>query len=319
MTHTRLALAAAVLLIAGASAWLWIRPHGAGPGAASRHGPGVAGSAPAAGTSTQTAPASHGTRHGMPGNDDPFLTPDLRHTLEALLFEAGEAGSPDELKRRLAALVHRHFPAEFATRALALAERYVDYRVALGSVKPPADPGDPRALRSALEARQKVRERHFSAEEYEALFAQGDALDRYTVARLEIERNTSLTAAQKQAALRQAEQELGPQEVAQRAQATAHLTVAEQTAAWNAQGLGDNERYAQRAAVHGAEAAQRLARLDQEERDWQARLGQYANARNQALNPAQLQQLRDQLFTPAEQLRLEAALTLKAQVSTAQR
>lgn len=318
MTRARLALAAAALLIAGASAWWWSQSSGAGlAGLGGGHSTvaGVSVTAPNA----LAVPARPDTRTGNTHRDDPFLTPELLHQLEAMLLEAGEAGSPEELKRRLAALVHRHFPAEFATRALALAERYVDYRVALGSVKPPADPGDPRALRGALEARQKVRERYFSAEEYDALFAQGDALDRYTVARLEIERNASLTASQKQAALRQAEQELGPEQLALRAQASAHLAVAEQTAAWNAQGVGDNERYAQRAAQHGTEAAQRLARLDQDERDWQSRLSQYANARSQALSPAQLQQLRDQLFNQGEQLRLEAALTLQAQVSTAKR
>lgn len=318
MTRTRLTLAAAAVLLAGAGAWWWSQSPGAGLADLGGRQSAIAG-ASAAGPTALAVPGRPDTRASTTSRDDPFLTPELLHTLEAMLLEAGEAASPDELKRRLAALVHRHFPAEFATRALALAERYVDYRVALGSVKAPADPGDPRALRSALEARQKVRERHFSPEEYDALFAQGDALDRYTVARLEIERNASLTAAQKQAALRQAEQDLGSEQLAQRAQASAHMGVAEQTASWDAQGLGDNERYAQRAAQHGPEAAQRLARLDQEERDWQARLNQYANARGQALSPAQLQHLRDQLFNPGEQLRLEAALTLQAQASTAKR
>ena len=55
------------------------------------------------------------------------------------------------LKTRLLALVPRYFPAQYAVQATALMERYMDYRVALGGLKPLTDPGDPRALRAALD------------------------------------------------------------------------------------------------------------------------------------------------------------------------
>lgn len=242
---------------------------------------------------------------------DPFLTSDLRHKLEAMLLEAGDAPTPAALKARLAGVVARHFSAGEATRALALAERYVDYRVALGEIKPPADAGDPRALSAAVQARQRVRERYFAGEEYHALFAQEEELDRFTIARLEIERNASLTPAQKLAALKDAESELGDAQKAARADAVAHVAVAAQTASFDAQGVSEQARYAHRRNQYGDAAAQQLAQLDREEAQWQQRLSQYAAARDGKATESQLQQLRQQLFSAEEQLRVEAALELR--------
>ena len=187
----------------------------------------------------------------------------------------------------------------------------MDYRVALGSLKPPTDPGDPRSLRAALDARQQAREQHFTIKEYEALFAQEARLDRYTVARIEIERNSALTTPQKQAALKDAERGLSDAQRAERDAATAHINVASQTAGFDAQGTTDNERYAQRRAQYGDVAATQLGQLDREERDWQARLNDYAAAQARKASPEQLQLLRQQLFSQQEQLRVETALTAR--------
>ena len=111
---------------------------------------------------------------------DSFLSPHLRDRLEALLLEAGEAASPEELKHRVEALVSAHFAPHEAARARALLGRYVDYRVALGALQLPADLGDPRALRDTVDARRRVRELHFMPDEYQALFGADDDFDRYS-------------------------------------------------------------------------------------------------------------------------------------------
>lgn len=293
----------------GLAWWLWQAPgetQSTRPRADSKAVP-----RPGAGRLSDLAtPARPGQAEGT-SLRDPFLTADLRHQFEEMLLEAGEAGNPAELKQKLAALVARRFPPALATRAMALMERYVDYRVALGRIATPADTSDPRALRAALDARQRVRERYFSPEEYEALFAQEAELDRFTLARLEIERNPDLTPAQKLAAQREAEHELGEGQRLLRANAVAHIAVASQTAAFDAGGVSEQERHAQRRAQYGDSAAQQLAQLDHEERDWQARLSRYAAAQGLKSSPAQLQQLRDQLFTAQEQMRIEGALAAR--------
>ncbi|WP_261212545.1 lipase secretion chaperone [Variovorax sp. CY25R-8] len=248
---------------------------------------------------------------------DSFLTPNLRDRIEALLLEAGEAASPEDLKRRVEALVPAHFAPHEAARARALLGRYVDYRVALGALQLPADLGDPRALRDTVEARRRVREQHFMPDEYQALFGADDDFDRYSLARLEIERNTGLTPAQRQAALEDNERSLGETQRAQRAQTVAQLQVASQTAALEARGASDQERFAERSAQYGAPAAQQLAQLDREERDWQGRLAQYAALQSAKADAQSLEQMKQQLFTPEERMRLEAALQLRAQAAAA--
>jgi len=312
------AAGAAVLLALGTAAVLW--PQGGSapaPGAAAPQGGAHAAAAPgpyAAPGSARAPGASFFTRrsaHAAADNADPLLAPGLRDSLEALLADAGEAGDPEALKQRLAALVSAHFPAELSARALALAGRYVDYRVALGRLSAPQDPTDPGALRDALEARHQVRQQFFDDAEYDALFARADELDRYTLARLEIARNPDLSAEQRAQALRAAESELPAERRAEREAATAHLAAAAQTAAFNAQNADDYTRHAARSAQYGEAAAHALARLDREERDWQQRLDQYSQARAQGDGPA-LQQLRLQLFTAEEQQRVDAALALRS-------
>lgn len=240
-----------------------------------------------------------------------FLTRGLRLQLEDLLLEAGEAPTPAALKQQLAPLVSKYFSGAELLLAAELLERYVDYRVALGAIKAPADPSDPEALRAVLDARRLVREKHFSADEHAALFAQEEELDRFTVARLQIERNPDLTAAQKAAAVREAERDLSDGQRAARTEAVAHIAVASQSAAFEAAGVSEHERYAQRRRQYGEAAAQQLAQLDREERDWQARLDAYAAGKARNGPAGQLSRLRQQLFTPDEQLRVDAALALR--------
>lgn len=278
------------------------------PGAASPASGGTPANAAAA------ASAASGPSAGAPaGIADPFLTADLRHRLEEMIQEAlaGTApGDAEALKARVLALVGKHFPQDMAARASALATRYVDYRAALGKVALPADPTDPRALRAAVEERQRLQRRHFTGEEYDVLFAKEAELDRYTLARLEIERHPGLTPAQKDAALRSAERELDEKERAARLAATQHLDAAAQTSALNARNASDAEKFAAREASYGQAAARELEKLDREDRDWQARLSEYAYARTR-LTPQELQQFRDARFTVQEQMRLEAALALR--------
>jgi lipase chaperone LimK len=313
--HKRAAFLATALLALGLAVWL-VQPGGDASRLTAREPALQRTNGSSTADQLVAATAQPTPRLGKDDGADEFLTRDLRFRIEDLLLEAGEADTPAALKGRLAALVNRHFSGRDTVRALALAERYVDYRVALGTIKPPADAGDPRALRSALGARQRIREKHFSADEYRALFAQEEELDRFTLARLEIERNDALTASQKAAALRDAERELSGAQRTARVEAVAQVAVAAQTAAFEAASVGDHERFAQRRAQYGDAAAAQLAQLDREERNWQSRLDAYAAGR--AANPGAEQVLREQLFSPQEQLRIDAALALRRLPATTQ-
>ena len=98
---------------------------------------------------------------------------------------------------------------------------------------------------------------------------------------------------------------------AARQASVAHLAAADQTADLNARHADDATRHAERSARYGEAAAQALARRDEEDRQWQRRLDQYQQARAATGEGPALQQLRQQLFTPEERLRVDAALALR--------
>lgn len=312
------ALAVLAALVLGAAAWLAVRPpaeDGAGPAATAQAAWGGApGQAGARGGSADPfmAPRPAGQQDGPLA--DPLLRPGLRYAMDELLnaaLQSGDVRDAAELKRRLQALVDQHFGADVRDRALALALRYVDYRAALGKVAPPADMSDAKAVREAMQARDGIRQQFFDRAEYDALFADEAALDRHTLARLDIDANRSLTPEQRDQALRAAEEALPPAMRAQREAATAQLGVAQQTAALDARGADDATRFAERSARYGEAAAQALAARDTEERQWQQRLDQYQQARAANGEGPALQQLRQQLFSPEERLRVDAALALR--------
>lgn len=310
------------LLVAAGAWWALSQPSPDVPAAALVQGTKLPGATPPA--DQQAVALANDRRATQPITTDSFLTEHLQQTFEDMLLEATTHGESGELRdvavlrQRLNALVGKYFPPELMQRATALLMRYVDYRQALGQLAAPTDPADPSAMRAALQARDRVRQQYFSAEEHVALFAQDERLDRYTLARLGIERQTQLSAEQKRAALDVAAQGLSDSQRAQRSAAVQHLDVQTQTAAFDSHNVPAAERHAQRSAQYGEPAASRLAQLDGQERRWHNSLDQYAQAA--AALPAnadvaqrqQLEQLRQQLFTPEQQLRVDAGLELRA-------
>lgn len=304
--HAWGAVAIALLLALAALLWRQARPA-AGAVRLSRMGDTFI---------TQPIPPAHpmhSTARPQEGaGADPLLAPGLRHTLEMLLLEAGGASDPLQLKQRLAERMGTHFPAALAVRALALAKRYVDYRVALGLLEAPPDAGDAGALRAALQARQALRLQFFDGPEHAALFAQEEALDRYALARIEALLEPGLGAGQRALALRAAQALLPAEKIDEYRATSEHLAAAAQTAGFDARDADPATRHAARSARWGGAAAQALAALDREEQHWQQRLGQYGQALAQpGRDGAALQQLRQQLFSAEEQPRIDAALALR--------
>lgn len=159
-----------------------------------------------------------------------------------------------------------------------------------------------------------MRSGYFAPEENEALFARDAELDRYTLARLQIERNSVLSKSRKEAALRK-------QPGSARSNAR-NGPMRQATSSWLNRPLhstpvasANRRATPKRQAAHGDAAARNLAQLDREERNWQTRLGDYDAARKSGASEQDLQRVRGRFFSESEQLRLPGALTARKQAA----
>ena len=294
------AVAAGVALAAVAGWWLAAGPAPAdGPVAASSAAIGREGVAPAA--PLATVPASD----ARPG-PDAMLNPSLILIFEGALAEA-QATSKATFMAVAPGLLAKRLPAELRARAMGLLERYVDMQEAMQALPPPTG-GDPASLRKTIEARAEVRQKYFAPEEIEGLFGDEIRQDTLMADKMALARNANLTPEEREAAAKRSEEALlTPEQREQRRAFTAQVDVQRQTEAMDARGASPQERFTERSAAYGYEAARALATLDQENQDWNNRLDQYANA-----PPDQQDQLRETLFNERERLRLSGALALRS-------
>lgn len=165
-------------------------------------------------------------------------------------------------------------------------------------------------LAERLDALSQLRRRWFGAEA-DLLWADEEAYDRLTLARLALR---ELPETEREARLSELDASRPQAVSAPQALAETALTAEAFERSLDARGLSAAERHAERRAVWGEAAAQRLQALDTERAQWQQRMQHYARSRaaieaDSRLSPAQREAaLRALLqgFEPHEQRRLLA-------------
>lgn len=206
------------------------------------------------------------------------------------------------------------------SQALALLERYVAYGIAIEKLQE----GQPDGITTdgfdlaALNQRQReldaLRQSHFSPQEIDAFFGEDAQLDNYTLARIGIQQNESITDEQRQRQFQQLEHQLPEPVRMARKRAVIHGDVYQQAQHLKASGASEAELYNLRAKELGEEAATNLARLDREQNQWQERLSHYRQQRARILEAglsetdrsSAIENLRNDLFDGPERLRVSA-------------
>ncbi|MBA1147695.1 hypothetical protein H0Z60_11590 [Ectothiorhodospiraceae bacterium WFHF3C12] len=202
---------------------------------------------------------------------------DLKRLFEYFLTGLGRA-SPRALRERLrAAVVKRGLPPDAVAGVLALFDRYLDYREALGELARPGTGAD--SLRAAYEARRQLRREVLGPAAAEGLFAREEAVDRHALEKRAIMGNDRLTAQQRQRRLALIQQQLPADVRRSRERARLALELRERTRALREAGAGEARIHALRQELVGAEAAQRLSELEQRRETWQDRLRAYRRER----------------------------------------
>ena len=205
-------------------------------------------------------------------------------------------------------------------QALALLERYVSYGMSLEEMQARMPAGvttegfDLAALKQRQQALDSLRQEYFDRDENAAFFQDEQQLDDFTLARLEVENNESLSAAEKQRRIAQLEQQLPEKVRTARKRAVVHGDVYEKAEALKANNASEAELFQLRAAELGEQAALELAKLDKQQAQWKQRLADYRQQKAQieqaSLSPtdrdAAIGELRERLFSGPEQMRVRA-------------
>ena len=171
------------------------------------------------------------------------------------------------------------------------------------------------AMRQRELAVQALRARLFSPEAHQAFFAQEEAYNQFTLQRLSIRHDASLSDQQKAEALDQLRAGL-PEEMQEMLVPQLQSELRQQTAILQANGASGEQIRQLRLQLVGAEATGRLEALDRQRQQWQQRLSDYRQEKakleaNTGLSDADrqqaLQRLAEERFDERERLRLDAA------------
>ena len=233
---------------------------------------------------------------------------DLRRLFDYFLSALGERDVAAIRALLLAHVRERHGDA-IGNQVAALFDRYVDYQQALAAMIAP--PGE--ALRERLERVRDLRRRLLDPAMAEAFFGDEERYTEYVLDRRDMLADGSLDGVERDRRLQELDARLAPEQRAQMQEANTALLVDEQNRQFDALRLDPAQRQAEREALFGGEAAQRLAAADAEQTAWDARVAAYVQARNALRADARLDTaardraitaLRARSFDAAEQRRI---------------
>ncbi len=250
------------------------------------------------------------------GNGNLVISRGVRQMFDYFLTAVGEEDLTTIIARIRAYIRHK-LPPKAAAQAEKLLEAYISYRDGLGRL--PQIQGDPTqniaAVRQQKQAVQSLRSQYFDRVVIEAFFGDEDAYDNYTLARLEIMQDKSLSATEKARRTAALLDTLPPdlKDSIKTLNQYQELQTLEKD--WKARGGTPQELRAIREQIVGPEATTRLEALDQERTEWDARMKDYLKEReailkNAALSEQDRQQqvatMRQQRFNQQEQVRVDA-------------
>lgn len=240
----------------------------------------------------------------------------LRDFFDYFLSALGEEPL-STLRARLKAYIGKSLPGPAAAEATRILDGYLGYRLALTSVNQaggkPVEQLDLAAVVAQKQRERALRAQYLSVPVATAFFGDDDRYDDYTLSRLQVEGDQSLSPSEKNARLDALFAQL-PADTQAQIRSVQTLQELEQVdARCQQQACSAGQLYQQRAALLGDEVAVRLQALDGQRALWSARVEAYLNQRALILGDSalsdqqrqvQLLRLRQSGFTPEEQLRL---------------
>lgn len=245
------------------------------------------------------------------------ITGGIRRLFDYFLSAVGEEPL-DAIIKRIRAYIRYKLKAPAADEAERLLDSYINYKRALDSIPQAggsASQIDLEGIRRQMQQVQALRTQFFTPEVIAAFFGDEDAYDRYTLSRLDLLQNKSLSPTQRAAQLAALEQQL-PESMRESIKVINQVQNLESlTQDWKKRGGTAAELRQIRESIVGPEAADRLENLDRENSQWDQRMNSWFAERagimgNKAISEddrrRQLDEARKRQFNDTERLRVES-------------
>lgn len=242
---------------------------------------------------------------------------DIKKLLHYYLNVEGEI-SREDLINLLRKGIADYLPQPAEDQALEILTQYLAYQNALqeqiNQGAYPLKSDGIAGYRQAFELRNQLRVQYLGAEVASAFFAEEEAYDLYTVTRLELAKNASLTDAERTAQLSVLEEQLPEQYLNVRKKQQNRVAINEEINTLRENDASIYELQDTWTQHYGTEAAQRLVTLEVKRQEWDNRYNAYSQQRqslqemdlNEDVFESQINALQESLFTEAERKRIQA-------------
>ena len=254
-------------------------------------------------------------------NGDLIVEQGIKRYFDYFMATVGEE-SIAEITARIHNAIMTQLEEPARSQALTILEDYLSYKTALYELEQQMGEFNPASfnesqlpmLTERLDAIFDARRAHLGAEVVDAFFSEDEAVDRYTLNRLSVLHDSTLTEEERAAQLAQLEDTLPEDVRQQRAEVTQYQRYLIEETKLEKQNASPAEIHQLRSQEFGEEAAVRLAELDKKRGEWDRRLQQYRAEKMQLDNAGlsqqdlyeQLEQLRNQHFSDIEMRRVKA-------------
>ncbi len=249
------------------------------------------------------------------------ISDQLRYMFDYFFTAVGEV-SFDEAAERIRLYLASQLQEPALGQSLTLLQSYIDYKTALVELEQNfpvvADIG---GLRQREDEVQRLRARLFSPEAHAAFFASEEIYNHFTLERLAILQDSTLSDDDKAVMIEQLRQSL-PEDVQDLLIPQIHQELTVQTEQLLEQGADPSEVRELRLSLVGPEATGRLEDLDLERAQWQQRMDDFLTERDTILSyqglaeddrQAAIEELLETRFNDNERVRVASLLDMEAE------
>ena len=203
-----------------------------------------------------------------------------KNCFEFFITQYGEKGI-EQIKADFEKYIKANYQEPALSQILDLWTRYMDYREQLGNLQPPtSNANSAKYYREIYDKQQNLRKTYFSREEIQGLFGEENLYHEYTLKRMEVMENKSLSEAEKAKQLKSLFDQLPTDWKENLEQMNKLEDLRSLTADLKARNASPQEIRQMRLNLVGAEATGRLEALDTQRSQWQQQVTSYLSERD---------------------------------------